>query len=68
MMSVITPLFINSRRPPPVRRPSVRDQLAGLQHDLAVASGETRDPLAAGEFVSAARRVRAIIQRLEAGL
>lgn len=49
-----------------VRRPSICEQLAGLQHDLAVASGETRDPLAAAELVSAARRVRVILQRVEA--
>jgi hypothetical protein len=68
MMSVVTPLFAKPRRPPPVRRPDLRDQLDGLRADLAAASAETRDPIAAEELVSAARRVRAIIQRLEAGV
>jgi hypothetical protein len=66
-MAAVIPLFPDHRRVQPVR-PTIRDQLAGLQHDLAVASGEARDPLAAAELVSAARRVRAIIQRLEAGV
>ena len=65
-MAVI-PLFPNRGRVRPIRRPSITEQLAGLQHDLAVASGETRDPLAAEELVSAARRVRHILQRMEAG-
>lgn len=59
--------FPNSRPVRPIRHPSITEQLAGLQHDLAVASGETRDPLAAEELVSAARRVRHILQRMEAG-
>jgi hypothetical protein len=61
--------FPNSVQVRSTRRPlpTIREQLAGLQHDLAVASGEMRDPLAADELVSAARRVRHIIQRLEAG-
>lgn len=50
-----------------VRRPTLREQLAGLRCDLAAASAETRDPLSAEEFVSAARRLSMIIERMEAG-
>jgi hypothetical protein len=67
-MTVVIPLFRNPRPSPPVRRPSVLAQLDGLRADLVAASAETRDPLAADELLSAARRVRAILQRLEAGV
>jgi hypothetical protein len=50
-----------------IRRPSVREQLAGLRADLVAAAGESRDPLSAEELVSAARRVNRIIQRVESG-
>lgn len=50
-----------------IRRPSVREQLVGLRCDLAAASAETRDPLSAEEFVSAARRLSMILKRMEAG-
>jgi hypothetical protein len=68
LMAVI-PLFPNPDRVRPVRRPlpTISEQLAGLRTDLAAASAETRDPLAAEELVSAARRVGQILQRMEAG-
>lgn len=59
-----------SRNPGPlraVRRPSIREQLDGLRCDLAAASAETPDMQAADEFISAARRLRQIIERMEAG-
>jgi hypothetical protein len=61
--------FPNSGQVRPIRRPlpSICEQLAGLRTDLVAASGEMRDPLAAEELVSAARRVSYILQRLEAG-
>jgi hypothetical protein len=63
----VIPLFSNPRRVSPARPPTIREQLAGLQHDLAVASGEMRDALATEELVSAARRMRQILQRMETG-
>ena len=51
-----------------VRYPSIREQLAGLQHDLAAAAAQTTDPFAEAEFVSAAKRLAYMVKRLEAGL
>jgi hypothetical protein len=64
-MAVI-PLFRNLC--PPVRRLSFREQLDGPRLDLATTSAKTRDPLAAEDLVSAARRVSPILRRMEAGV
>jgi hypothetical protein len=56
----------------PVRRrinyPPLTVQLAGLQHDLAMAATQTIDPFAEAEFVSAAKRLSYLVKRLESGL
>ena len=65
-MNVVTFPRVPVRRR--VRYPTIREQLAGLQRDLAAAAAQTSDPMAAEEFIIAVKRLGALVKRVETEL
>jgi hypothetical protein len=51
-----------------VKYPTIREQLAGLQRDLASAAAQTSDRMAEEEFVGAVKRLATGIKRMETEL